>query len=107
LAQVQEWLILKWRDLCLYGRGSIMQIGSGSYTYEWVENWAKLPQGIQFGYTHGIAEDSQGRIFVHNASTHSVIIFDEDGSYLESWGEEYAAGAHGMLLNREADGEYL
>ena len=84
-----------------------MQIGSGSYTYEWIENWAKLPEGIQFGYTHGIAEDSQGRIFVHNASTYSVIIFDEDGSYLESWGEEYAAGAHGMLLNREADGEYL
>ncbi len=84
-----------------------MQIGSGSYTYEWVENWAKLPEGIQFGYTHGIAEDSQGRIFVHNASAHSVIIFDEDGNYLESWGEEYAAGAHGMLLNREADGEYV
>ncbi len=84
-----------------------MRIGSGLHTYEWVENWAKLPENIQPGYTHGVVEDSQGRIYIHNASPHAIIIFDEDGNYLDSWGEEFAAGAHGLFLNRESDGEYL
>ncbi len=84
-----------------------MRIGSGSHVYEWVEGWAKVPDSIQLGYTHGVAEDSQGRIYVHNASSHAVVVFDADGNYLQSWGEAYAQGAHGLHLNAEADGEYL
>ncbi len=84
-----------------------MRIGSGSHTYEWVENWAKIPAEIQPGYTHGVVEDSQGRIYVHNASRHSMLVFDVDGNLLNSWGEEFATGAHGLLWNQEADGEYL
>lgn len=84
-----------------------MRIGSGSHTYEWVEGWAKIPDHIQPGYTHGVVEDSQGRIYVHNASPHAIIIFDADGNFIDSWGEEFAAGAHGLLLNKEDDGEYL
>jgi DNA-binding beta-propeller fold protein YncE len=59
------------------------------------------------GYTHGVVEDSQGRIYVHNTSKDSVLVFDPDGNFLNSWGEEFAAGAHGMYLNKEHDGEYL
>jgi hypothetical protein len=84
-----------------------MRIGSGSHTYEWVENWAKIPDHIQPGYTHGVAEDAQGRIYVHNASPHAIIVFDADGNFLNAWGEGFAAGAHGLFLNREVDGEYL
>jgi hypothetical protein len=51
--------------------------------------------------------DSHGRVFIHNASPDSVCIFDPDGTFIKSWGQDYEAGAHGMLLNRESDGEYL
>jgi hypothetical protein len=84
-----------------------MRIGLGSHVYEWVEGWARVPDHIQLGYTHGVVEDSRGRIYVHNASPHSMVIFDPDGSFIASWGEAYAQGAHGLHLNREADGEYL
>jgi hypothetical protein len=84
-----------------------MRIGSGSHVYEWVENWAKVPADIQLGYTHGVAEDAQGRIYIHNASPNSIVVFNPDGSFVTSWGSDYAQGAHGLHLNAEADGEYL
>lgn len=84
-----------------------MNIGSGSHKYEVIDGWAKLPAGKAFGYTHGVVEDKQGRIFIHNASKDSVCIFKPDGQFVKSWGEEYAAGAHGMFLNEEKGTEYL
>ena len=84
-----------------------MKIGSGSHQYEVVEGWGKQPAGISYGFTHGVVEDSQGRIYIHNQSKDSVCIYDAAGTFVKSWGAEYAAGAHGMLLNREKDGEFL
>lgn len=84
-----------------------MQIGGGSHKYEWVENWGPLPSGKQYGYTHGVVEDSRGNIYIHNASKDSVCVYEPGGSFIESWGEEYAVGAHGVFLNKEGDTEYL
>lgn len=84
-----------------------MQIGSGTHTYEWVENWAQLPDGMTLGYTHGVVEDSAGRIYIHNASPNAVVIFEPDGTFVGSWGAFLAEGAHGMYYSQEADGEYL
>jgi len=84
-----------------------MKIGSGSHTYEWIEGWAKVPASVTLGYTHGVVEDSKGRIYIHHTGTPSVAIFEPDGTFVSAWGGEYSAGAHGMYLNNEADGEYL
>ncbi|MDB5085841.1 MAG: repeat-containing protein [Bacilli bacterium] len=83
-------------------------IGSCSHLYEVAENWGKLPAGISFGYTHGVCADSKDHVYVFNTSKDAVIVFDQDGNFLTSWGEEFAGGAHGFYLHREADGhEYF
>jgi DNA-binding beta-propeller fold protein YncE len=84
-----------------------MILGSGSHTYEWLEDWAKIPEGIQLGYTHGVVVDAADNVYVHNQSRDAVIKLDREGAYLASWGEEFASGAHGMFLNREGKGEFL
>lgn len=85
-----------------------MIIGQGMHRYEVIDLWgSNLPEGLQYGTTHGITEDLQGRIIVFNTGTKSVIVLDPDGNYLDSWGEEYSPGAHGILFNREADGDYF
>lgn len=85
-----------------------MIIGDGDHRYEVIDQWGTLPDNLEFGVTHGVVEDSEGRIFIHHAGkTRSVMIFDPDGNLLDAWGDEYAPGAHGMILNKEADGEYL
>jgi DNA-binding beta-propeller fold protein YncE len=82
-------------------------LGSGAHTYELVEGWGQLPGGKKYGYTHGLAEDSHGRIYVHNQSPDAVAVFDPDGKFIKSWGEEFAAGAHGMQLRKEGNTEFL
>ncbi|GMU20487.1 MAG: hypothetical protein AMXMBFR13_05840 [Phycisphaerae bacterium] len=83
--------------------------GRGEHTYELEPNWARLPEGKKFGNTHGVAEDSQGRMFIHNQSPtgDSVCIFDADGKFIKSWGQQFAAGAHGMTLHKEGKEEFL
>lgn len=84
-----------------------MKVGTGSHVYEIVEGWAKLPDGITLGYTHGVEVDSQNRIYVHNTSEHAVMVFDREGNYLNSWGSEFKDGAHGMFLSREGQDEFF
>ena len=84
-----------------------MNIGTGSHTYEWIGGWGALPEGKQYGYTHAVVEDAAGRFYIHNASADSVCVFDVGGKFLNSWGEQWAEGAHGLTLSTEGDTEYL
>ena len=38
-------------------------VGSGSYRYEVVDNWATLPEGWTFGGVSAVATDSQDRVY--------------------------------------------
>ncbi|MCL4691490.1 MAG: hypothetical protein KJ060_03155 [Candidatus Hydrogenedentes bacterium] len=84
-----------------------VRLGSGEHTYELVEGWGTPPSHIQYGYTHGVCEDREGRVYIHNQSAHAMVVFDADGTFFTSWGEEYASGAHGLQLNVEDGVEYL
>ena len=61
-------------------------VGSGNYTYEVVENWAKLPEGDTFAMVSAIATDSQDRVFAFQRKDPPILIFDRDGNLLDSWG---------------------
>lgn len=82
-------------------------LGTGTYVYEVVPEWGRLPNGVQFGYTHGVQVDSQTRVIVHNQSEDSAIFFDSQGTYIKSWGPEFQQGAHGCLLRKESGTEFL
>lgn len=82
-------------------------VGSGSHVYEANSNWAKLPDSIRLGYTHGIVTDAQDNVYLFHTNRPSVVKFDPEGNYISSWGDEYAGGAHGFYLHRESGGEFL
>lgn len=82
-------------------------VGSGAHAYELVNDWAKLPDGKRFGYTHGVAVDSQNRVYIFNQSKDALMVFDADGKLITSWNHGFERGAHGLTLSKEADGEFL
>ena len=57
-------------------------LGAGDHVYEAWHDWGELPASIQYGNTHGVVEDSQGRIYVHHTvgstseSSDSMVVFD-------------------------------
>jgi hypothetical protein len=88
-------------------------VGSGKHTYEAIHDWGELPAGIKYGNTHGVVEDSQGHIYIHHtvhASSEipdSMVVFDEKGKFVKSWGKEFKGGAHGLHIQKEGSTEYL
>ena len=88
-------------------------LGDGAHTYECLHDWGELPAGIKYGNTHGVCQDSQGRIYIkHTVGAGSekddaIVVFDERGKFIKSWGAEFKGGAHGLHLNREGGEEFL
>ncbi|HEY81781.1 MAG TPA: hypothetical protein G4O01_00640 [Dehalococcoidia bacterium] len=75
-----------------------MKYGTGKYTYELVDGWAKLPEGWSFLDVGGISIDSQDRVYILNRSDHPIMVFDREGNLLTSWGEGFFNRAHGSAI---------
>ena len=75
-----------------------MSFGSGKYTYELDDGWAKLPKGWSFFDVCGLAVDAQDRVYILNRSEHPVMVFDRKGNLLTSWGEGFFQRAHGSTV---------
>jgi hypothetical protein len=88
-------------------------LGEGEYQYEATHDWGELPASIKYGNTHGVVEDSQGRIYVHHTvnaaseSHDSMVVFDEKGKFIKSWGKDFIGGAHGLHIAKEGRNEFL
>jgi hypothetical protein len=84
-------------------------LGSGRHTYEWVKGWMKLPAGMaELGSTHGsIVVDAKNRVLVSTDTANSICIFDADGNWQGSIGQELEGGLHGLCLRKEGDAEFL
>lgn len=83
-------------------------LGEGDHAFAWVHGWAKLPEGMGFGNTHGcVIVDSHDRVYVNTDTENAVMVFEADGTYVSSWGKELAGGLHGMCLVKEGGQEFL
>src|ERR1700761_5734116 len=75
-------------------------VGSGAHTFEVTHDWGELPAQIRYGNTHGVCQDSLGRIYIHHTvnasseSSDSMVVFDEHGHFVKSWGKDFKGGAH-------------
>ena len=88
-------------------------IGSGAYTYEVFHDWGQVPVGLQYGNTHGVCQDAQGHMYIHHtvhegSQIHdTMVVFDEKGRFVRSWGKEFEGGAHGLHIRKEGSQEFL
>lgn len=73
-------------------------VGTGQYTYEVIEQWGSLPAGMTFGPMSAVAADSQGRIYAFQRKDPPVLVFDREGTYLNSWGDSAIADPHGFFI---------
>jgi DNA-binding beta-propeller fold protein YncE len=60
--------------------------------------WGELPAGWRFVEVAGVATDSLDRVFVFNRGEHPVMIFDRDGRFASSWGENLFVRPHGITI---------
>jgi peptidylamidoglycolate lyase len=81
---------------------------AGRYQFEW---GGKGTEPGQFNLPHGIASDSQGRVFVCDRSNKRLQVFDPAGKFLAQWkgpgigrpyGVSIAADGHIFVVNGES-----
>ena len=95
------------------GNGSPLVIGAGNHKYEWIRNWAKFPAGMQPGNMHGAVQvDARGFIYFSAESEHAILVFDQNGKFIRSFGKEWKTdkpgeGIHGMQLVNEGGKEFI
>jgi len=96
-----------------------VRIGSGAHTYEPVEDWGKLPEGMSYGFGCGIVVDSKDHVYVTSRSkAPAVAVFDREGKLLETWSNDFADKvgytpdqvkdtAHCIYWSKEGNKEFL
>ena len=74
------------------------RLGAEDYIYEELADWAQLPEGWSFHEVADVVADAQDRVYVFNRGEHPMIIFEQDGSFVTSWGEDLFSRAHGVTV---------
>jgi hypothetical protein len=88
-------------------------LGTGEHRYACLHDWGKLPETIIYGITHGVAVDAAGFVYVLHTSRKespckdTVVVFDQNGKFVRSWGERFFGTAHGFDLIVEDGREIL
>ncbi len=76
----------------------MVALGTAAFTYEVVENWAKLPDDWSFKEVGGVGVDAHDNVYVFNRGEHPMLVFDRDGNFLRAWGEGVFPRAHGITM---------
>jgi hypothetical protein len=73
-------------------------LANAGFSYEALPQWEQLPPGWTFVEVAGVATDSRDRVYVFNRGQHPLIVFDREGRFLTSWGEDLFVRAHGIFI---------
>lgn len=88
-------------------------VGNGDHQYRTDHHWAKLPSEFTWQTTHNVAVDSGGLVYViHEGRLDqpdhpSIFVFDADGKYVRSFGQQFQGGGHGIEIRQEGGQDFL
>jgi sugar lactone lactonase YvrE len=71
--------------------------------YRPVENWAKLPAGVQWGQVISVEPDAKDNIWVFHRSDPAILEFDQTGKLSKSFATGMFVQAHGLFVDREGN----
>ena len=77
----------------------MVTVGTGNYTYSLIQDWAKLPDGKGFDTVSALATDSQDLLYVFQRGSTPVLIFDQEGNYINSWETDLFNRPHGICID--------
>ncbi len=69
--------------------------------YQRVSDCLRLPRAFQFNLATAVATDKDDNLYVAHRGTPPIVVFDNAGRFLRSWGESDIAIAHGLRIDRD------
>src|SRR3954452_8941551 len=71
--------------------------------YRPVAGWPELPPKFELGPVSAVATDSEDRVYVAHRGARPVLVFDRDGKFLRSWGDDHIKTAHGLRVDPDGN----
>src|SRR5690242_12572234 len=71
--------------------------------YRTVENWAKLPAGIEWGQVSGVEFDSHGNLWAIHRADPPILAFDPAGNLIKSFGTGMFVQPHSLHFDRDGN----
>ncbi len=88
-------------------------VGEGDHQFICQHEWGELPKDYRWGITHGVARDRDGLIHIaHTVHPDSkcrdaIVVFQTDGAFVRSLGNEYEGSAHGLEIVEEDGTDFI
>ena len=76
-------------------------VGQGDYKFEYYPDWAVLPNNEKLGTVSAVATDSNNNVYVFQRKDPPVLVFDETGTFLNSWGNGVFVSPHGLYIEND------
>jgi DNA-binding beta-propeller fold protein YncE len=76
--------------------------GAANTGWEVLPSWGQLPAGTTMGAASQVATTADGSILVFRRAVPSFFVFNPDGTFVKSWGDQYRL-AHGVRVDREGN----
>jgi DNA-binding beta-propeller fold protein YncE len=84
-------------SLCLW----LVQLVASADELRAVEKFFKLPNDWTLRACSAVAVNAKGEIIVFHRGTHPLLVFDAEGNFLRSWGDDVVKSAHGLRVDRD------
>jgi DNA-binding beta-propeller fold protein YncE len=66
-------------------------------------SWPHRPVNVKSGATSGIAVDKQDRVYVFTREKPPIQVYDVQGNFIRSWGEDVIKSAHHLKIDPEGN----
>jgi DNA-binding beta-propeller fold protein YncE len=74
-------------------------VQTGALSYEVVEDWEQMPDGMTHPDVAGVAVDSQDRVYLICRGDHPIMVYERDGTFVKSWGQGlFTLRTHGITV---------
>jgi DNA-binding beta-propeller fold protein YncE len=71
--------------------------------YRLVENWAQLPEGMEWGQVISAQPDEHGNVWVFHRKDPPILEFDRFGKFVKSFGAGMFVQPHGLTVDRDGN----
>lgn len=85
----------------LLSTGLVAPLFAQQYTYKPVPDFLQFPADLKLGEVPGVAFNSQGHIIVTHRGAQPILVFDKDGKFLRSFGDEHLDAVHGTRVDAD------
>jgi len=85
--------------VCLVLVGASARGSDAMPDYRPVAGWMKLPAGLELGPVSAVAVDSRDRVYVAHRGPKPILVFEADGTFLRSWGDEHLKTVHALRID--------